>query len=140
MNKAIYLIILLFTHTLLYSQDYNLTVKVEGLKNFKGDILFGLYNNDSNFPEKETAFAGKILPINSKNSKYTFTRLKKGNYAVAIIHDENKDGELNTNFMGIPKEGFGFSNNVIGMFGPPAFEKASVLLDKDKTITIMLRN
>jgi len=124
---------------ILRSQNLKLSVKIEGLKSMKGNLLFGLYNNGSNFPDKKFALAGKVLPISSKTESFSFENLKPGKYAVAIIHDEDKDGGLSTNFIGIPKEGFGFSNNVMGIMGPPSFEKAAVILSKDKLITIKLR-
>jgi uncharacterized protein (DUF2141 family) len=46
-------------------------------------------------------------------------------YAIAAIHDENRDGKLETDWMGVPKEGYGFSNNAKGRLGPPSFEAAS---------------
>lgn len=136
---TIVFIILLLISTKVFSQNYDLTIKIDGLENLKGNILFGLYNNGSNFPDRKKALKGKVLPIKEKEEKYTFKNLTAGNYAVAIIHDENKDGELNTNFLGIPKEGFGFSNNEIGTFGPPSFKKAAIKLQKNTVISIKIR-
>jgi uncharacterized protein (DUF2141 family) len=50
--------------------------------------------------------------------------LPKGKYAISIFHDTNEDGELSTNFIGIPKEPYGFSNNPKAKFGPPSFEQS----------------
>ncbi len=122
-----------------FSQGSNLSVKVTNLKNTKGNLLFGIYNNGFKFPDKKYAYHGNIQKVNSTSQIYTFKNLKPGNYAVAVIHDENKDQELSKNFIGIPKEGFGFSNNEIGMFGPPSFEKAAVSVKKDTTVIIKLR-
>jgi uncharacterized protein (DUF2141 family) len=122
-----------------FSQGSNLSVKVTNLKNTKGNLLFGIYNNGFKFPDKKYAYRGSIQKVNSTSQIYTFKNLKPGNYAVAVIHDENKDQELSKNFIGIPKEGFGFSNNEIGMFGPPSFEKAAVSVKKDTTVIIKLR-
>jgi len=54
----------------------------------------------------------------------TFADIKLGNYAVSVLHDENQNKDLDTNMLGIPKEGYGFSNNVTGVIGPPSFRKA----------------
>lgn len=59
--------------------------------------------------------------------------LKPGKYAFKYFHDENNDKEINTNFMGIPKEGYGFSNNAKGKFGPPSFEKMIFELTQNDT-------
>jgi uncharacterized protein (DUF2141 family) len=60
--------------------------------------------------------------------------LKPGNYAFKYFHDENDDEKLNTNFVGMPKEGFGFSNNAKGTFGIPAFEKMIFEVTQSDTI------
>lgn len=123
-----------------FSQGSNLSIKVTGLKNLKGNLLFGLYNNGSKFPDKKYAIQGSIQKVISTSQIYTFENLKPGNYAIAVIHDEDKDGDLSKSLIGIPKEGFGFSNNEIGMFGPPSFDKAAVAVKKDTLIVIKLRH
>lgn len=139
MKKFLFSIVIVLVYNFASAQALNLTIKIEGIKNSKGNLLIGLYDNGSNFPDKMYALAGKILPIKGKSSVYTFENLKPGKYAVAIIHDEDNDGAITTNFIGIPKESFGFSNNVIGTFGPPSFEKASLQLKEDLIITIKLK-
>lgn len=139
MKSFVLIIIVSLFYSVTSAQAYKLTIKIEGIKNTKGNLLIGLYDNGSNFPDKKYALAGKILPIKGKSAVYTFENLKPGKYAVAIIHDEDNDGAITTNFIGIPKESFGFSNNVIGTFGPPSFEKASLQLKEDLIITIKLK-
>ena len=71
-----------------------------------------------------------------------FENIKPGKYAVSVIHDANKNKELDKNKLGIPKEGFGFSNNVIGLMGPPTFESAQIDLSpaqKDLDIDIKMK-
>jgi len=135
----ILLVNLLIINKLMQAQTANLKIEITGIKNQKGNLMIGLYDNGSLFPQKNSATAGHHLKINSLTETYSFKNLKHGNYAVAIIHDEDMDGELSTNFLGIPIEGFGFSNNAMGTFGPPKFEKAQINLDRDKTISIKLR-
>ena len=53
----------------------------------------------------------------------TFFELKEGSYAIRYFHDENSNKELDMNFLGIPKEGIGFSNDAYGKFGPKDFEE-----------------
>ena len=65
--------------------------------------------------------------------------LAPGKYAISIIHDENNNDKLDTNFIGIPKEGFGFSNNPRIMFGPPSFEKASFEINQAHVILIEMK-
>lgn len=51
--------------------------------------------------------------------------ISPGIYAVKVFHDVNDNGLLDTNWIGIPKEPYGFSNDAMGTFGPPSFVQAS---------------
>ncbi|MEM1349566.1 MAG: DUF2141 domain-containing protein, partial [Myxococcota bacterium] len=68
---------------------------------------------------------GTQAPPKGKRAVCVFERIPSGTWAVAVHHDEDGDGEMPTNMMGIPKEGWGVSRNAgIGMFGGPSFEDA----------------
>ena len=99
-----------------------LVVTVRDIKNKNGDILIGLYDSTSHFPRKVAT--GKVAKVTDEEMKITFADIKPGNYAVSVLHDENQNKDLDTNMLGIPKEGYGFSNNVTGIVGPPSFRKA----------------
>jgi len=99
-----------------------LLVTILDIKNKNGDILIGLYDSTSNFPRKVAT--GKVVKVTGKEMQITFADIKRGNYAVSVLHDENQNKDLDTNMLGIPKEGYGFSNNVTGVIGPPSFRKA----------------
>ena len=72
---------------------------------------------------------GYIVPVTKTGSVvYTIKNVKTGKYTIAAYHDINKDEELNTNMVGIPKEPYGFSNDARGTFGPPSL--------KDQTFTV----
>ncbi len=113
-----------------------LVVRVENIKDDKGQIGVALYNTEADFMKKQ--FAGKFVPAKKEGVEVVFEKLPAGEYAVSIMHDSNANGKIDTNFMGIPKEGYGFSNNVMGSFGPPSFEKAKFTLP-DGVIQIKMR-
>ncbi|MBI5857346.1 MAG: DUF2141 domain-containing protein [Sphingobacteriales bacterium] len=103
----------------------NIKISILNLRNNKGHVLVSLFNSSSGFPDRpENAVRKAQLAINNYSASVSFTGLPSGKYAVAILHDENDDLKMNTNFFGIPKEGYGFSNNVMGTFGPPSFSRA----------------
>ena len=102
----------------------SIEVVVTNIKEMKGHIRVGLFDNDADFLEK--AIAGKVVKVEGGTATVRFDNLTNGDYAVSVIHDENSNEELDTNFMGIPKEGFAFGNNAMGTFGPPSFDKAKV--------------
>ena len=66
-------------------------------------------------------------------------KLEKGYYGIKIYIDKNLNGKFDTNFFGIPKEQFGFSNNAIGLVGPPTFEKSMIYVSSNESINIILR-
>ena len=133
-KKIILLLALSFTVTL--SQEYNLKIIVKNLEGREGNLSIGLFNNEKGFPEKGFGQAGVDLPIQDSTAEYTFTNLENGIYALAIYNDENCNGELDKSIFGWPTEDYIFSNYAEGSFGPPTFEEASFLLDKDLEIIL----
>jgi uncharacterized protein (DUF2141 family) len=100
------------------------TVHIKNVKNEKGQLIIAIFDNETEFLEKpymtiRTSAVSPELEVNFENLKY-------GTYAISIIHDENQNDKLDTNVFGIPKEGFGFSNDVMGTFGPPSFDKCKI--------------
>ena len=77
----------------------------------------------------------KCIIIDNKSS-FSVPNLRPGKYAVRYYHDENMNGKMETNLVGKPTEGYGFSNNVIGKFGPPPFEKWLFEVTGDKKIIL----
>lgn len=107
-------------------------IKVSGLKNQSGQLGILVFISKDGFPSDwQKAYRQVLIPITGTSAEYTFTDLSYGKYAVSVMHDENKNKKLDTNFLGIPKEGYGVSNNATGSMGPPKFEDATVTLDKD---------
>jgi uncharacterized protein (DUF2141 family) len=103
-------------------------------------LLISLFASKDGFPEKyNKAFRTEIIKGTGKSSVCVFENLPAGNYAIAVLADVNNDGKMNTNMLGIPKEAYGFSNNVTGLFGPPSFEKAQVIVQEDKKTSIIVK-
>lgn len=111
----------------------------ENLKGSKGSIKYLIFKGENGFPDgPEKSFLQGSLPATKALEGVTL-KLPDGIYAVSVIHDENDNGKLDTNILGIPKEGFGFSNNPRIFFGPPSFEKASFDSKDLKEIKIKLK-
>lgn len=106
-------------------------VQISGISEKKGEIFAALYTSSAGFPSKVThAFkTAKATPLNGK-AVLTFSEVPEGKYAIALFHDTNNDGKLNTNFLGIPKEGYGVSNNVRNLFSAPGFDESSFKVGK----------
>ena len=101
-------------------------VDIAGLRNDKGQVLCSLFSSATDFPKKtEKATAHARSDISHGRAVCEFGGIAPGTYAVSVFHDENSNGKMDTNFMGIPREGVGASNNAKGHFGPPRFEAAA---------------
>lgn len=114
---------LLFVATV--NNTTTVTVKVSNPQSENGQIYLALYNSEEDFMDIDKASLKVIKPVSSFKNGVNLKVSTNSEYAVVIFHDENNNGELDTNTLGIPKEGYAFSNNAMGMFGPPSFDKAS---------------
>ena len=104
-----------------------LVVQVEGLKDDQGGVHAALYASEDGFPTKpEKALRHADGKIEGGRARIVFEGIPPGGYAVAVYHDENGNGRLDTGFLGIPTEGLASSNDAKGFMGPPSFEKARV--------------
>lgn len=117
-------------------QTFNLTVNISGLNSSDGNLLVGIYNKKKSFLKKP--IKSTIIKIENKKALVLFRNLPKGIYAVSFVHDENDNKKMDTNFIGIPKEDYGCSNNATGFMGPPKYKDAKFVLEEDKTIEINL--
>lgn len=134
------LVVIILNSTGVSSQNVvtnDITVHISGLKNSKGKLLVGLYNTEASFLDKP--YKSSIVSINEEKSTLTFKNIPNGVYAISFVHDKNDNGKMDTNFMGIPKESYGCSNNAKGFMGPPKWEDAKFELKaENKTINISL--
>ena len=103
--------------------EAELYVTVTGLGSAEGSIRIALFDDPDDFTDSPSVAA--VVPATDIAPGWS-VRVPFGRYAVAVIHDEDDDGELDTNFLGMPQERYGFSNDARGTFGPPSFEDASV--------------
>ncbi len=106
----------------------NLQVAVVGFQSTTGDVKIALSNSEANYTSKSEAFRGAVATIEGDKATAVFTNLPHGEYAVRVYHDANGNDKLDRNFMGIPKEPYGFSNNARSAFGPAKWGKAKFAL------------
>jgi len=121
-----------------------LTVVVDGIKHKNGEICLGVYSSSKGFPmSTNDVIESACVEPKGDTLSHVFSGLKPGNYAVAIVDDQNGDRQLNKDFLGIPKEGFGISQNpTVSVFtGTPKFHDASFLLlpNQNTTINILMK-
>ncbi len=140
MNVLVKIVTSLIIGILIYQsqvqENFSIEVTVEDVANNDGKIFLALYNSETNFLEK--SYKGTKSEIMNNSSTITFEDIPSGVYAISVFHDENDNGKMDTNFMGIPKEDYGCSNDASGFMGPPKWKDAKFELKTDKTITITL--
>jgi uncharacterized protein (DUF2141 family) len=112
------------------ASQYNLEIEILKIKNNEGNIMLQL------FDENQKVLTQEMSVINDNKCAFSLKNLNPGKYAVRYFHDENLNGVMETNMLGKPTEGYGFSNNVTGMFGPPPFEKWLFELKENKKIVL----
>lgn len=114
------------------SSQNTLGIEITGIRSNKGKIMLQL------FDEKEKILTQEMGLISEYKCTISIKNLKPGKYALRYFHDENQNMKMETNLVGKPTEGYGFSNNVMGMFGPPPFVKWLFELKKDTKIVLKI--
>ena len=133
------LLFLLFTLPSLATSQNTLTIMVEGVVSSNGYIAVGLYAEEDTFLKEEEAFTGVFAQAKEGVTRIELSDLPSDEYAVCIFHDENGNKEMDTNFIGIPKEPLGFSIGSLKTFGPPSFEECSFEISSDYEIRIPIK-
>ena len=117
----------------------DLTVEVRGIRSGDGRLYVAVHA-----PESKATFPagiGSVAALQQRAQvgalRFVLRDLPPGRYAVNAFHDENDNGELDTNLIGIPSEGFGFANDPDATFGPPDFEAAAVNIGDTSEVAVM---
>jgi uncharacterized protein (DUF2141 family) len=121
------------------SRGQDIRVNISKIKHTGGEVVVALFDREQAFLKKPLKVV-RVKP-NSASAEAVFTALSPGDYAISVFHDLNGNDTLDGNMLGIPQEAFGFSNNVMGFFGPPSFRAARFRLGlSDLTLPITLRH
>jgi uncharacterized protein (DUF2141 family) len=106
-------------------------VEVTGFRNDKGQLGCSLWNGPQGFPRDDSHILKHVwAPINAARGECVFNGpFPAGDYAVTLFHDENKNGKFDSNMIGYPLEGYGFSNNVVPKFSAPTWDQCKFRYD-----------
>jgi uncharacterized protein (DUF2141 family) len=116
----------------------DLTVQVDDVKSAQGTIMVAVYDSADSFLKKPTRSAR--VAATAGTMSVLIKDLPAGEYGIALFHDANGNGKMDSNLMGIPSEDHAFSNNALGHMGPPKFEQVKFSLPANgTTATISLR-
>lgn len=131
MKKAVLLLLFSFVGMSLFAQQ--LTVKVHHIHPVSGNLMVGVFNTGRGFPDDY--YRGVKVQITDTVMTVTFNGLPEGKYAVSAYQDINKNGQLDKNMFGIPKEKYGFSNKD----NKPDYKQSLFDLTRDLTVNITLK-
>ena len=103
-----------------------LMVEISGLKDASGDVYIAVYDSDSTWLSDEMVLNQKVDIADALDGDLVRTELllPLGDYALSVFYDQDGDGKLKTNFIGMPKEPIALSNNAVAKFGPPKYSDA----------------
>lgn len=126
--------------SLFSNENPQLIIKISNIEKVQGSIKIGVFNSDTNFLKEGAAIKNYSVKVEKNTATITIFDLPKGEYAVSMYHDENSDNICNRNLVGIPKEAYGFSNNVKPVLSAPTFNECKFSFYESKTINIKLIN
>ena len=127
---------LLITTYLLFSSGFTvehnlvstITLMIEGVDDPVGEIRIAIFDSENRYLENPSL--ADIIPASQTKIEWQIENLAYGQYAIAVYHDKNKNGKLDTNMLGIPLEEYGFSNNARGRFGPASWSQAKFTVNE----------
>lgn len=133
-NKSLYIFFLLFFFFSfsVFAGNGKLKIEIIGIKGSKGKVLVNLFSTAKGFPTNpKYAYRTAELDIREGGKAFVeFTDLPYGDYAVSVLHDENGNKKMDYNLVGMPKEGYCFSNNYRPTFKNPSFRQAGFFLER----------
>jgi uncharacterized protein (DUF2141 family) len=107
--------------------DASLRIEISDIRNAIGDVGCLIFNGPDGYPEShEKAHRESYIKMMSGTAVCEFKNIAPGEYAAIVFHDENLNRKLDKNFLGIPREGYGASNNVRPAMSAPGFKEATV--------------
>ena len=115
--------------TTTFTQAADVEFEIAGIKNNDGKLLIQLFQGKDNY-EKGNAESALIVKAQTGKVTVNFNELEEGEYVIRFFHDENSNGKLETNLLGAPVEGYGFSNNAKPNFGPVNYDAAKFSVPK----------
>ena len=102
-----------------------ITVRITGFRNERGIARVTLFRDSKGFPDNDAlAFQSRSAVITNGQSVVDFEGAPSGDYAIGVLHDENENGRMDTNWLGLPLEGYGASNNPRNRISAPSFKSA----------------
>ncbi len=117
----------------------DVTITLQGVKKATGSIVLCLWSGEDGFPDCESGKAVKRIVVPANATSARFENVAAGAYAISAFHDANNNGKLDSNFLGLPLEVVGMSNNP-KLNGPPRFKPARFTIAGSAKISIRFQS
>lgn len=140
LKQIVLLILTLSAFSFQTEKTTNLTITFQNIRSPKGQVIVSLYSDKEQYYD-HPKFYHMFEKKNVEDGKMTVTvkDIQPGEYALSFLDDENSSNKMEYSWYGIPKEGFGFSNNQkASITGAPSYEKCLVNINEDTSISIEL--
>jgi uncharacterized protein (DUF2141 family) len=123
---------------LAFAQKHAVSIQLQNLSTAKGQLLISIFNKANGFPEEVSAAYSTVV-FKEPLRKNLVLFLPKGTYALAIVHDKNKNNKMDKNLFGAPTEPYGVSLNKTYLLKAPLFEENKFVMQSDTSLTIYLK-
>jgi uncharacterized protein (DUF2141 family) len=106
-------------------------INILDIRNSRGTLACALFQSSAGFPKEYLRHATSVMAVEIRDTQAgcEFVGIPPGTYALAVVHDENRNGKLDTNWLGVPTEGYGFSSDAKATLRAPSFSAASFRYD-----------
>jgi uncharacterized protein (DUF2141 family) len=111
-----------------------IVASISGLRNTEGVVRIALYGGRGDWLSHEHTLATCTANVHGESASCSLGHHAPGTYAIALLHDEDADGDMDTDFFGFPQEGYGFSSGARPGLGAPSFEDASFEHGAERTL------
>lgn len=118
--------------------QHTLTIEIHNVRALDGEILVAVYDRPGAWLDKNQLKFESRAKARNGSATITIPAVPPGSYGIAILHDRNGNEEMDTNMLGVPLEGYGFSRNPSG-WRPPRFEDAAIPVNRDTRLVIEMR-
>lgn len=117
------------------SDSAGLTIRMSGFRSAGGQVLIAIYRGEQGFPgTADRAWKTVVTRVADGRASISLADVPVGDYAIAVVHDENGNNKLDTSWIGMPREGIGTSNNAKGRMGPPKYRDAKFAVTADGAV------
>lgn len=137
-TKIPWLFLLVLLQQLAVAQG-RVVVEIRNFKNDRGTCIVSLYDNARAFSGKGEPMHTLRVPVAGRSASAAFEAIPAGRYAIAVVHDANNNNRFDTNFIGIPTEGYGASQNKLPFAAAPKFEENTFLVGAGTHTSVNIR-